>query len=97
MYAPENPWTLQAGNALSKVDTPFGNPVSGIAELLQHLGMYGFQGGNKYSEIEPQTGMDDTIDKSVMAAIDVVPLAKRALPLAPALAKIYELAKTGQE
>ena len=69
IMALDYPSLYNLGRTLNKFDTPFGNPIGGVADLLEHLGTGGIDSKSNYSE----TGIpryDLTGKKGLWAALD---------------------------
>ena len=69
IMALDYPSLYNLGRTLNKFDTPFGNPIGGVADLLEHLGTGGIDSKSRYSE----TGIpryDLTGKKGLWAALD---------------------------
>ena len=71
MYAPESETLYELAQAVAKIDTPIGNPLEGVADLLNHLAYYGLDGKNRHSTTQ-RTDIGETAKRFGFAGLDLL-------------------------
>lgn len=71
LLAAENPKLIELAQALMKVDTPIGNPLEGVADLLMHLGQVGLDGRNENSMVQ-RRDIGETAKRFGFAGLDLL-------------------------